>query len=69
MNFVKTFPGNVLPAKDWILDEVGVSLNLLFDEVWRIKWFVSGANAAAQFSPNWWGCRRRFGFKQFPKGS
>ena len=26
MNFVKTFPVNVLPAKAWILDEVGVSL-------------------------------------------
>mgnify|MGYP004415770987 FL=1 len=27
MNYVKTFPVNVLPAKAWILDEVGVSLN------------------------------------------
>jgi len=26
MDFVKTFPENVLPAKAWILDEVGVSL-------------------------------------------
>ena len=26
MNFVNTFPVDVLPAKAWILDEVGVSL-------------------------------------------
>jgi hypothetical protein len=29
MNFVKTFPENVLPAKAWILAEVGIFMKYI----------------------------------------